>query len=119
MQSDAELIAAENDARRIQLELQNRLAIAFRRYANARQQVARYQNEILPNAKQSIALVTQGFGAGQLGFLPLLTSQRTYVRANLMYLDALSELRQASTLIDGQLLSDSVQAGTSSNPPEM
>ena len=102
MQADAELVAAENDARRIQLELQNRLAIAFRRYENARQQVARYQNEIIPRAKQSIDLVTQGYGAGQLGFQPLLTSQRTYVRANLMYLDALSELRQASTLIEGQ-----------------
>jgi cobalt-zinc-cadmium efflux system outer membrane protein len=119
LQADAELLAAESDVRRIQLELQNRLAIVLRRYENARQQVARYQNEIIPRAKQSIDLVTQSYGGGQLGFQPLLTSQRTYVRANLMYLDALSELRQASTLIEGKLLFDSLQSGTSANAPEM
>lgn len=114
LQADSDLIAAENDARRIELELQDRLGVAYRRYANARQQVDRYQNEILPRAKQSIELVTRGYGAGQVDFLSLLTSQRTYIRVSLMYLDSLAELRQVSTLIDGQLLSDSLQT---ENPP--
>jgi cobalt-zinc-cadmium efflux system outer membrane protein len=118
-QAESDLVAADNDVRRIQLDLQNRLAIAFRRYENARQQVQRYQNEILPRAKQSIELVTQSYSAGQLDFQPLLTSQRTYVRTNLMYLDALVELRQASTLIEGQLLSESLQSGGSATQPGM
>jgi outer membrane protein TolC len=39
MQTDAELVAAQNDVRRMELELRDRLSVAFRRYANARQKV--------------------------------------------------------------------------------
>jgi outer membrane protein TolC len=110
MAAQAELTAAANDLRRIELDLQDRLAMAYRRYANARQQVDRYRNEILPRADRSIELLGEGYRAGQADFLPLLTSQRTYIRVNLAYVDALLELRQAATLIEGQLLSDSLQA---------
>jgi cobalt-zinc-cadmium efflux system outer membrane protein len=110
MAAQAELTAAANDLRRIELDLQDRLAMAYRRYANARQQVDRYRNEILPRADRSIALLGEGYRAGQTDFLPLLTSQRTYIRVNIAYVDALLELQQAATLIEGQLLSDSLQA---------
>jgi cobalt-zinc-cadmium efflux system outer membrane protein len=110
MASQAELTAAANDLQRIELELQDRLAMAFRRYANARQQVDRYRAEILPRAEKSIELVSGGYRAGQVDFLALLTTQRTYIRVNIMYVSALAELRQATTLIEGQLLSDSLQA---------
>jgi outer membrane protein, heavy metal efflux system len=107
--ADAELIAAQNDSRRIELELQDRLATAYRRYANAREQVERYRAQILPRAQQSWDLVARGYREGQVDFLVLLTSQRTYTRVNLMFVEALAELRQAVTLIDGMLLSDSLQ----------
>ena len=110
MASHAELTAAANNLRRIELDLQDRLAMAFRRYANARQQVDRYRNEILPRADKSIDLVGEGYRVGQVDFLALLTSQRTFIRVNIAYVDALSEMRQAATLIEGQLLSDSLQA---------
>jgi outer membrane protein, heavy metal efflux system len=109
MSADSELIAAENDARRIELDLQQRLATVFRRYENSRQQVDRYQKDLLPRAQKSLDFVGQGFRAGQINFLATLTSQRTFVRVNLAYVDALSELRQSATLMDGQLLSDSLQ----------
>jgi cobalt-zinc-cadmium efflux system outer membrane protein len=109
LSADAELIAAQNDSRRIELELQDRLATAYRRYANAREQVERYRTQILPRAQQSWDLVGRGYREGQVDFLVLLTSQRTYTRVNLMFVEALAELRQAETLIDGMLLSDSLQ----------
>jgi cobalt-zinc-cadmium efflux system outer membrane protein len=109
MAAESELIAAENDIRRIELGLQGRLAMVFRRYANARQQVDRYRNDLLPRAQKSLDLVGQGFRAGQADFLDTLISQRTFIRLNLAYIDALSELRQSAVLIDGQLLSDSLQ----------
>jgi cobalt-zinc-cadmium efflux system outer membrane protein len=107
--ADAELIAAQNDSRRIELQLQDRLATAYRRYADAREQVERYRAQILPRAQQAWDLVGRGYREGQVDFLVLLTSQRTYTRVNLMYVEALAELRQAVTLIDGMLLSDSLQ----------
>jgi cobalt-zinc-cadmium efflux system outer membrane protein len=95
--------------RRIELELQDRLAQALRRYANAYQQANRYKQEILPRAQQSLDLVTRGYASGQVDFLTLLTSQRTYIRVNLAYLSTLDDLWQAATLIEGQLLSGSLQ----------
>jgi cobalt-zinc-cadmium efflux system outer membrane protein len=109
MQANAELVAAQNDVRRIELNLQERLAMAYRRYANARQQVDRYQTQIVPRAQQSLDLVSRAYGAGQVNFLVLLTAQRTYIRVNLAYFDSLGELWQGSTLIEGLLLADSLQ----------
>jgi cobalt-zinc-cadmium efflux system outer membrane protein len=107
--AESELIAASNSVRRIELELQDRLAQALRRYANAYQQANRYKQEILPRAQQSLDLVTRGYASGQVDFLTLLTSQRTYIRVNLAYLSTLDDLWQAATLIEGQLLSGSLQ----------
>lgn len=117
LQADAELIAAQNEAGRIELDLRDRLAMAFRRYATARQQVERYRKEILPRAQQSIDVVRRGYEAGQINFLSLLTSQRTYIRANLMYVDTLNDMWQAATLIEGQLLSDSLQGESAGREP--
>ena len=108
-EAESNLVAAENNIRRLELDLQDRLAMAFRRYANARQQVERYQQQILPRAQQSLDLVGAGYREGQVDFLALLTSQRTYIRVNLAYVAALAELRQASTVIEGQLLTESLQ----------
>lgn len=113
--ADAELIGRYNDVERIELVLRDRLAVAYRRYDNARQQVDRYKKEILPRAERSIELITRGYEAGQIDFLVLLTTQRTYIRVNLAYLDALAELRQSATLIDAQLLSESLQGETLSS----
>lgn len=109
MAADSELIAAENDVHRIELDLQQRLATVFRRYQNAKQQVDRYQRDLLPRAQKSLEFVNQGFKAGQTTYLIALTSQRTYIRVNLAYVDALAEVNAASVLMEGQLLSDSLQ----------
>ncbi len=109
MSADSELVSAQNDVHRIELELQERLATVFRRYESARQQVDRYQKDLLPRAQTSLDLVAQGYRAGQTSFLMSLTSQRTYIRVNLAYIDALSQLRQSAALIDSQLVSGSLQ----------
>jgi cobalt-zinc-cadmium efflux system outer membrane protein len=96
---------------RVELALQTRLATAFERYANAREQVARYSGEILPDARSSLELVTRGYQSGDLNYLQLLEAQRTLARTNLAYLSALEQLWETATAIDGMLLSDSLQAG--------
>lgn len=106
--AQAELTRACNEVKRIELDLQDRLAVAYRRYANARQQVDRYSKRMVPRAEQSLKLVSGGYEKGQVEFLTLLTAQQTYLQVNLSYLDSLRELRAAASLIDGQLLSESL-----------
>ncbi len=107
-QAQADLRAARADVARLQLDLQQRLASAFERYANARQQAERYEREILPDARASLDLVTSGYRQGEFNYVTLLTAQRTFSQTNLAYLSSLDELWQSSILIDGLLLSGSL-----------
>ena len=107
--AQAELTAARAEVRRVELELQQRLAAAFEQYQNARCQVEKYAAEILPNAQTSLELVTAGYRQGEFNYITLLTSQRTFFQVNLAYVDAIRELRSAVVAIEGNLLSDSLQ----------
>ena len=96
---------------RVELDLQLRLSQVFERYANARNQVEKYNRDILPAAKESLDLTRAGYRAGEFGFLNLLTAQRTYFQTNLGYLEALRDLWSAAWEIEGLLLNNSLQAG--------
>jgi cobalt-zinc-cadmium efflux system outer membrane protein len=52
--------------------------------------------------------VTEGYEQGQAEYLMLLTAQQTFVQVNLSYLDSLRELWTSAMLIEGQLLSGSL-----------
>jgi cobalt-zinc-cadmium efflux system outer membrane protein len=115
LRAQAELLAAENEVQRVQLALRQRLAGVFEQYTNARYQAEKYSRDILPNAAESLKLTNSGYKQGEYSYLAVLTAQRTFFRTNLAYLDALRELRAAATTIEGNLLSDSLQAGESSD----
>jgi cobalt-zinc-cadmium efflux system outer membrane protein len=98
-------MAAENEVQRLELQLRNRLAAAFQRYENARQQVEKYSKNVLPTAKESLDLVVAGYRQGEFPYLTLLTAQRTYFRVSLRYLESLRDLRASTVAIDGLMLS--------------
>jgi outer membrane protein, heavy metal efflux system len=113
VKAQAELAAAQHEVRRVRLALEQRLAAVFEQYATAGQQVEKYSRDIMPNAQESLKLVTAGYRQGEFGYLVLLTAQRTYFQTNLAYLDALRDLRAATAAMEGHLLSDSLQGGES------
>ena len=110
--AQAEWAAAQSEVQRLELELHQRLATVYQRYANARQQVETYTREILPDAQSSLELVTNGYRQGEIGYLLLLTSQRTFFQTNLAYLESLGQLRESTVEIDGLLLTGSLDGGT-------
>lgn len=107
-QAQSELIAAQRAVERLALDLQYRLAQRYERYANASQQVERYRRDILPKVEETRRLVEQGYRAGEVSFLTLLTVQRTYFETHIAYLQALAEAVAAGTEIEGLLLRDSL-----------
>jgi cobalt-zinc-cadmium efflux system outer membrane protein len=107
--AEAELRMAEAEVARLELALQTRLADAFERYANARQQVERYSRDILPDARTTLELVTRNYRLGEFAYLPMLEAQRTVSRTNIAYLNALEQLWESATAIEGLLLMDSLQ----------
>lgn len=114
--AEADWNAARNEVCRIELDLQDRLAVAYRKYANARQQVERYRGRIVPAARKSLELVTGGYEKGQVEYLTLLTAQQTNLQVNLSHLRALQELRAAEASIQGQLLTGSLQSTRTRRP---
>jgi cobalt-zinc-cadmium efflux system outer membrane protein len=105
----SELTAAEHELRRVELELTQRLAVAFQRYSSARRQFQVYEDEMIPNAQESLELVRHGYEAGEYNYATLLTAQRTFVRASLDRLEALRELRSTTVSIRGMLLDGALQ----------
>ncbi len=115
-QAQAEVTAAVRAADRVELDLARRLATAFRAYADARVTVETYDAEILPRAQRTLELVQQGYQQGEVGYLDSLVAQRTFSQTNLAYLEALSQLWQSHTRIDGLLLEDGLGPPAGSEP---
>lgn len=107
-QSVAQAVAAERALEQLELDLENRLAPVYERYANARNQAQRYQQRILPAAQEILELTRRSYSAGETGYISLLTAQRTYAQTHLSYLEALRSLRTSEAEIEGLLLSGSL-----------
>lgn len=109
-QAWGEIAAAEQNAAKVEMRLRSQLADVFQSYADARVQVERYRDQILPQAKETLELTEKGYRAGEMDFLTLLTAQRTYFQTNLNYLNALRQYWNSSSEIDGLLLRDSLNS---------
>ena len=107
-QAQAEVSVASQNIQRVTLDLNSRLAVAYQDYSSSKAQVETYSTEILPRAAETYDLVRRGYAAGEVGYLELLTAQRTYAETNLTYLDALDSLWRNWTRIDGLLLDGSL-----------
>ena len=104
-----EILMASASVEQKVIQLRQRLILNYRDYAQAKLQVDAYANSILPKSRKSLELITEGYRAGELNFLQVLTAQRTFFQAQLDYLNRLNTLRSKTTLIEGQLLNSSQQ----------
>jgi outer membrane protein, heavy metal efflux system len=107
-QAQAELTAADRAVQQVELDLQNRLAPVYERYASAAYRVRRYREKILPAAQRSLELVRKGYAAGEFPVLNLLFAQTKYSQTNQQYLQSLLDLRSSAAQIEGLLLSNSL-----------
>jgi outer membrane protein, heavy metal efflux system len=105
----AELSAAHEELQRVELMLHRRLAAVFQEYENAWATVSRYREEILPAAGEALALVGQGYQQGEVGYLELLTVQRTFFQTNLDFVEAFRDFQVSRTQIDNLLLSNALE----------
>lgn len=95
---------AIRDAERLELQLRDRLATAYRNFQQAEYQVERYEQDILAKARENLKLTEEAYKGGQLSFLRVLTARRSYFEANLRYIESLIALRQAAVIVDGYVL---------------
>ncbi len=110
LRAQAELTSAQNDLKRIELQLRGRLATTFQQYLNAHRRSERYAGTIIPNARKSLDMTTTGYRQGELPYLTLLMAQRTYYDTTLRYLSSLEELWDRSVNLEGMLLRGGLSA---------
>jgi len=99
--AQADVVAARWAVERIRLQLMDRVASEFRRYADARVAWQRYRDGIVPQATESLKLTQQAHAAKQVGDLELLKSHETYIRMHLAQLDALRNMRISQVALEG------------------
>ena len=105
----AEYCRASQDVRRTELAIQSRLAQAQNDYESSASAVDQYRSEILPRAVETLKLVEEAYAAGEFDFLQVLVARRTYFDSNLAYLNAQSDLAQATSMVDGLVLTGGLE----------
>ena len=108
-QARHQVVADEKAIEKRALQLRERLVEAYQAYTNAKLQVDAMSNEILPKAEETLELISLGFREGEVGFLDLLTAQRSYFQLNLNSVQQRREMWQQRILIEGFLLSNNLQ----------
>jgi cobalt-zinc-cadmium efflux system outer membrane protein len=105
----AEVNQARAALRLRQLEMTSMLEAAYGQYEVARQQVASFQQGVLPGAEAAVEAAQAAFRFGERGIIDVLDAQRVLRTVRLDYLDAQYDLQTA--LIDIELLR-AYEAGT-------
>ena len=91
------------------VQLRQRLVVSYRIYQDAFMQVKAIRQGILPKAKRTLELVSLGYEQGEVGFLDLLTAQRTFFTINQDYVNQLEVLWRQSILIEGMMLDQNLE----------
>ncbi len=103
-QACGQLTAAQAALDRRELALAQQLASAMSDYNTASRRVAKYSESILPAARQSLDLVSTAYEQGELEYLEILATQRTYAEKNLAYLNDIESAWKKWAEIDGLLV---------------
>jgi cobalt-zinc-cadmium efflux system outer membrane protein len=111
--AEQEWIQASRETRRLRLSLQRDLASRWQQFANARVQVERYRDDVLPTVSETLKLTRDAYEAGETDYLRLLTAQRSYTETYREYIEALGIAWQEAIRLNGLLLSDGLAAAES------
>lgn len=103
-------IQASRETQRLRLSLQRDLASRWQNFANARVQVERYRDEVLPTVSDTLKLTRAAYEAGETDYIRLLTAQRTCTETYRDYVSSLGLAWQEVVRLNGMLLSDGLAA---------
>ncbi len=112
-QAQADLCRAHAEAKRLELELQTRLADEYRTYLSAWQRVAEYQATMLPKTEEASKLLQQSYEDRRAPWVDVLAAQRLHMTLETEYVLSVMTYRQTDIAIRGMLLS----GGLTEPPP--
>jgi cobalt-zinc-cadmium efflux system outer membrane protein len=104
--AQAELSSAMMEVARVENELTDKFATAFRAYAAARRKAELYRTSILPKLRESADLSLKAFQGGQFDILRLALAQRALAEAKVDYVKTLTEVWKGAAQLSGLLLEE-------------
>ena len=105
--AQSELAGSRADLQRVELDLGNQAASSLATYRTANQLTLRYEEQILPRARQTLSITQQLYEQGQIDFLRLLQTQKTLLEAELARLDSQEQRWVAAAAIARLLMQES------------
>jgi len=109
----AETREAAAEISRTELALRDQLAETFKRYQSAKAGIEVLHVDVIPDAEEVLKLTITSYEAGEVGFLNVLTAQKTLVESRIAYIESQVEAARAQTEINGLLLTGAL------NPAEL
>ena len=103
-QAQADLNRAHADARRLELQLQTRLAAEYRSYLSAWQRIEEYQATMLPKADEASERLQQSYKDRRATWLDVLTAQRLQMTLETEFVESLKTYHESDVAIRGMLL---------------
>ncbi len=104
-QAQADLCRAHSEARRLELELQTRLAAEYRTYLSAWQRITEYQATMLPKAQEATEMLAQSYKDRRATWVDVLAAHRLHMMLETEYVLSLTTYRETDIAIRGMLLS--------------
>jgi len=104
--AEANISVAQAHVGTVENELANDSASAIGRFLSSQQQVDRYEEQMLPKAREVLRLVKQQYAQGEAEFLRLLQAQRQRMEVELDYVNAQEARWIAAAEVAGLLQAD-------------
>ena len=116
-QARHDLARQQLEIQRLELQLRERLAMAYRKYATALQHATEYDATIIPELKSAYGQLLASYKDNRVEWLQVLEGQRDYFSARLHQIEHLKEVRVHETMIQGYLLEGGLTAADGPVPP--
>lgn len=104
--AQAQVADAHQEVNRVEADLTDRFATAYRDYASARRRAEHYRDAVLPRARELTQLSLQAQAAGQLEALKVLAAQTAIENARLELVKAYGDAWKAAATIAGLTLEE-------------
>ena len=105
--AQAELGSSIQEVARVENELADIFATAFRTFDAAQRRAELYRTSILPKLQEAAELSRKAFQGGQFDILRLALAQRAFIEARVEYVKVLAEAWKAAAELSGLLLEES------------
>ncbi len=117
LQARRDLQRQQAEIHRVELQLRERLAMAYRMYATALQHATEYERVIIPEREVAYRELLEGYRDNRVDWPDVLHAQGEYFAARLQQVDQFRDVRIQEVMIDGFLLEGGLMAATGPTPP--